>query len=569
MNKKYQIFLSSTYTDLVEERKEVIQALLNLDCIPVGMELFPATNDSQLVFIKSIINTCDYYVLLIGDRYGSTMGNGISYTQTEYEYAIEQGVPVVTLIRNRSKNYLIEYSDNPTKLTEFKQIVQKKLCKYWATKEELVSGLISSLNTLFRSNPRQGWVRLEKEISEDLFNVTEYISYFSPRRNEFGYIFENSINSSQPSDEIDIIGVSQRLTFSDFPGIEILKQKTILGVNFRLLLLDPNSIIVEQIENLSKDYGFDNLRTHLIQLFNGQIKLLFNSLNEVCSKLNGSFEVRLINNLHSTLSYYRTNSEVFIGLYFSHASGTHCPTFKIINAKLVEEAKNHFETLWEKSSNNILFKVSKTEMPINNFALYKKELFDYDYFENGIKKGISNYNGYIWLPTILTNKAEEILNEWNNDKIKTILDFGCAKGYLVKAFRILNKEAYGCDTSNYAISECDESVKGFCKLLGNSLVPDFLNNYDLITMINVLEHIPIDQLNSIVSSLLNRVNIGIYVEIPLGDGIKFNNIKHENDKTHIHRNKVEWWINLFERNSFKLIKKRIIRDDIACLLFNK
>ena len=47
MNKKYQVFVSSTYKDLTEERQEVIQALLELDCIPVGMEMFPAADDDR------------------------------------------------------------------------------------------------------------------------------------------------------------------------------------------------------------------------------------------------------------------------------------------------------------------------------------------------------------------------------------------------------------------------------------------------------------------------------------------------------------------------------------------
>ena len=47
MEKRYQVFVSSTYADLQEERKTVMQALLELDCIPAGMELFPAANEDQ------------------------------------------------------------------------------------------------------------------------------------------------------------------------------------------------------------------------------------------------------------------------------------------------------------------------------------------------------------------------------------------------------------------------------------------------------------------------------------------------------------------------------------------
>jgi len=63
MEKKYQVFVSSTYKDLTEERQEVIQALLELDCIPVGMEMFPAADDDQWTLIKRLIDDCDYYIL--------------------------------------------------------------------------------------------------------------------------------------------------------------------------------------------------------------------------------------------------------------------------------------------------------------------------------------------------------------------------------------------------------------------------------------------------------------------------------------------------------------------------
>lgn len=71
MEKKYQVFVSSTYQDLQKERQEVMQALLELDCIPVGMELFPAADDDQWTLIKGLISDCDYYVLIVAGRYGS------------------------------------------------------------------------------------------------------------------------------------------------------------------------------------------------------------------------------------------------------------------------------------------------------------------------------------------------------------------------------------------------------------------------------------------------------------------------------------------------------------------
>lgn len=100
MDKKYTIFVSSTYEDLKMERQDVMQALLEIDCIPCGMELFPASDDEQFDFIKSVIDDCDYYVLIIAGRYGSTNKKGISYTELEFKYAQKKGIPIISFIHN-------------------------------------------------------------------------------------------------------------------------------------------------------------------------------------------------------------------------------------------------------------------------------------------------------------------------------------------------------------------------------------------------------------------------------------------------------------------------------------
>jgi hypothetical protein len=78
MDKRHQVFVSSTFTDLIEERREVIQTLMQMDCIPAGMELFPAADEEQWAFIRKVIDDCDYYILIVGGRYGSTTAEGIS-----------------------------------------------------------------------------------------------------------------------------------------------------------------------------------------------------------------------------------------------------------------------------------------------------------------------------------------------------------------------------------------------------------------------------------------------------------------------------------------------------------
>ena len=79
-DKKYSVFVSSTYQDLIGERAVVSQALLELSCFPAGMELFPASDEAQWGLIERAIDQCDYYVLIVAGRYGSMTADGISFT---------------------------------------------------------------------------------------------------------------------------------------------------------------------------------------------------------------------------------------------------------------------------------------------------------------------------------------------------------------------------------------------------------------------------------------------------------------------------------------------------------
>ena len=102
MNKRYQIFVSSTYEDLKEERRTVLSAVQDMEDIPSGMEMFPATDEEQFNFIKKIIDNSDYYVVIVAGRYGSIAPDGLSYTEKEYDYAVSKGIRVLAFVRNES-----------------------------------------------------------------------------------------------------------------------------------------------------------------------------------------------------------------------------------------------------------------------------------------------------------------------------------------------------------------------------------------------------------------------------------------------------------------------------------
>lgn len=171
MEKRFQVFVSSTFKDLEAERQEVMHALLELDCMPAGMELFPAANETQWNLIKKVIDDCDYYVLILAGRYGSLSPEGLSYTEMEYRYALSINKPTIAFIHRDPGKIIADKTESTeegkSKLTEFRTLVEKKLCKHWDTPQELGSVVSRSLIQLIKSSPAVGWVRANELADRD------------------------------------------------------------------------------------------------------------------------------------------------------------------------------------------------------------------------------------------------------------------------------------------------------------------------------------------------------------------------------------------------------------------
>ena len=174
MDKRYQVFVSSTFTDLKEERKAIIEGLLNAKYIPAGMEMFSASNDEQFKYIKKIIDTCDYYVLIVGARYGTVNpSTGKSFTEQEYDYAVEKNIPVLVFLHDDPYNLPAEKRDDDKRelLEQFRaKVSDGRLCKMWHTSAELISSVIISLGEEVADNPQIGWTRGSGIDSTELLN---------------------------------------------------------------------------------------------------------------------------------------------------------------------------------------------------------------------------------------------------------------------------------------------------------------------------------------------------------------------------------------------------------------
>lgn len=169
MKKKYQVFISSTYEDLKEERIAVTQCLLDNDCIPVGMEQFPASGMSQMEYIEKILDDCDYYVLIIAGRYGSLDKDGVGFTEKEFDYAITKGIPVMSFIFKDIGKLISEKCERTVegqeRLSKFREKARSgRMVKFYTDIGSLREAVVTSINKSIRDFPAIGWVR-GKEIS--------------------------------------------------------------------------------------------------------------------------------------------------------------------------------------------------------------------------------------------------------------------------------------------------------------------------------------------------------------------------------------------------------------------
>jgi hypothetical protein len=173
VEKRYQVFVSSTYEDLREERAIVISALLQLDCFPAGMELFPAADDDSLTLIKRVIDDSDYYLIILGGRYGTLdKRTAKSYTHLEYEYALATGKPTIALLHSNPGGLPFdktEGSDEGRKrFDDFRADLRLKNCRHWTDRTELTAAVFTGIQHLKRTRPAQGWIRATDSTDEKL-----------------------------------------------------------------------------------------------------------------------------------------------------------------------------------------------------------------------------------------------------------------------------------------------------------------------------------------------------------------------------------------------------------------
>lgn len=231
MDKKYQIFISSTYEDLKEKRRRVQETILSMYQFPIGMEMFSADDADQWEIIQETIDNSDYYVLIIGRRYGSIIQNGsdagISYTQKEYRYAKSIGVPVLAFLSDREASFKDgEIETDPEKLSKLNEFIDEvksgNMVNFWKNEDDLAAKVAVALQKQISRGKRPGWIRATFSMDDVLKNANEVIRLQQENaelREELSELKEHSAHR-KPSFTTEINdSASPTIPFTDFGDI--------------------------------------------------------------------------------------------------------------------------------------------------------------------------------------------------------------------------------------------------------------------------------------------------------------------------------------------------------------
>lgn len=179
---------------------------------------------------------------------------------------------------------------------------------------------------------------------------------------------------------------------------------------------------------------------------------------------------------------------------------------------------------------------------------FSGDFYDADYFERGQETGKGWLQNYRWLPRRTFKEALAIADYLDLNETSYVLDVGCAKGFIVKALRELEIKSDGCDISEYALSF---APKGCWNC--SDWTSHYNDGYTHIVIKDMLEHLTLNQLDDLLSTLLN-IAPNLFCVIPMGDDGIYRISEYHMEISHIIAENEQWWINRFEKNNWKVKK---------------
>jgi len=131
--------------------------------------------------------------------------------------------------------------------------------------------------------------------------------------------------------------------------------------------------------------------------------------------------------------------------------------------------------------------------------------------------------------------ADRIVSDINP---RTVLDAGCAMGFLVEALHDRGVDSFGVDISEYAIQGVRQDVRPNCWV--GKVTDSLPQRYDLVICMEVLEHVPPDESEQAVENLCRYTDDILFSSTPFD----------YKEATHLNVQPPEYWGELFARHRF-------------------
>lgn len=178
MDRVFQIFIASTDADLKDERQAVGNTLAKAGYMPAGMESFPTAGQQQLDYIKRIIDRSDYYIMIVGRRYGSLSDGELTFTEGAFEYARSKDIPILAFLPDQPGEIAVDTIEPETPLKEkldaFKtRLNNGRIVEFWNNENDLCMKVVLAVATAVNLKPGVGWVRGDQAVNPKLFQELE------------------------------------------------------------------------------------------------------------------------------------------------------------------------------------------------------------------------------------------------------------------------------------------------------------------------------------------------------------------------------------------------------------
>lgn len=322
MTKKLQVFISSTYNDLIKERQEVIEAILDAGHIPTGMELFKPIDKPQKTIIEQYLKDSDVYMLILGGRYGSIdEDTNISYTEWEYDLAKKLEIPGFSLVL--TEDYIDESARNGTikpteletgneKYKKFKKKVMKNLIHQIESLLSINGAVHKSLGKIQSEHPElKGWVRGDtvknkKEITNSIHPKSDTpikLEMDKPKiKNRINLNPLNTINQNPGNTKKNKIGFYRKDSYD---------YESVVGNNLRVVIPIIETIKMSEFNGILRQLGMKfKIQFRILEPDRIEINTNRNELTTTCLKGNANAFFSFYNKMTlSRFSLTRYNPE--------------------------------------------------------------------------------------------------------------------------------------------------------------------------------------------------------------------------------------------------------------------